>query len=237
MNGLLDEQSCYRMSGYPAIGNRHATHGTHVMDLATGYPSPLRTVPLLNKAAFADKPHDADIVFVQLPQVVGGRQISGLLRANVFDAVQYVIDCTPKDPPAVINLSYGTNAGPHDGTSVLEMALDWLIENHRRTYRTKPVTLVMPSGNSRESRLHACAEIKGEKTSVFHWHNLPDDPSDSFVELWFPEGAKVSVRVTTPDLVTSDWVKAGAVVSLNNGNSESVVGAVIFPRRCDASAP
>ena len=224
-NGVLDEQACYRHSGYGAIVNRHATHGTHMMDLATGYPSPLRALPALN-AGFPNNRHDADIVFVQLPQFARGLPISGLLRANVYDAVRYIIDCAVDEQPVVINLSYGTNAGPHNGTSVLEQALDWRLKHRPKV----PVTLLLPAGNAREDRLHVVANIQPGKTAIIHWHNLPDDPSDSFVELWFDDDADVSVCVVLPESEAQTLqVGPGDVASLIHG--DNVVGALIFARK------
>ena len=224
-NGVLDEQACYRHSGYGAMVNRHATHGTHMMDLATGYPSLLRSMPALS-AAFYNNRHDADIVFVQMPQFARGLPISGLLRANVYDAVRYIIDCAADEQSVVINLSYGTNAGPHNGTSVLEQALDWRLKRRPKV----PVTLLLPAGNAREDRLHAVADIQPGKTATFHWHNLPDDPSDSFVELWFDDDADVSVRVVSPEGEAQTLqVGLGDVASLIRG--DNVVGALIFARK------
>ena len=188
----------------PIVGRR-ATHGTHMMDLATGWPSPLQHLDKLAMPAPAE-PHDADIVFVQLPRHAQGRQIGGLLRANVLDAVRYIIDCTPPDRPAAINLSYGANAGPHDGSSLLEQALDWQLQGAAQR-RSEPVHLVIAAGNARDRNMHISAEVPSGGNTSFEWNNLPGDPSDSFVEIWFPpEASDFSVRVTPPGSQASDWL-------------------------------
>jgi hypothetical protein len=231
--GVLDEEACYRQSGYQPIVGRRKTHGTHTMDLATGWPSPLRH---LDGAGLSgqSKPHEADIVFVQLPRHVGGKQVSGLLRANVFDAVSYIIDCTPDHQPVVINLSYGANAGPHDGSSVLEQALDWQVQS-AKAQRNVTVHLVIAAGNAREERMHATAELVAtEGDAEFEWHNLPDDPSDSFVELWLPcEPTGSSLRVMSPDGEASPWVEPGQAATFDRGGAAA---ALIFPRRACQSA-
>jgi hypothetical protein len=225
--GVLDEEACYRHSGYEPLIDRRATHGTHAMDLATGWPSPLRHVAGPGLAG-PSAPHAADIVFVQLPRYVAGKPVSGLLRANVYDALRYIIDCTPDGQAAVINLAYGGNAGPHDGSSVLEQALDWRVQR-AWTKRRVTVHLVIAAGNARDAHMHARAEVGPYGTAEFEWLNLPDDPSDSFVEFWFSgAAADLELRVTRPGGVAGEWVGAGRAVSWGG---EGVWAALIHPRQ------
>src|SRR5207244_3651801 len=59
--------------------------------------------------------------------------------------------------PIVVNLSYGINHGPHDGTSLLEEAIDALTLL-RRTENA--FTMVLAAGNSHLTRCHAHFELK-----------------------------------------------------------------------------
>jgi hypothetical protein len=235
--GQLDEASAYRHSGYAAIQRRDATHGTFVMDLATGYPSPLRHLP--EWQASADRSHGADIVFVQLPRRLMGQEVSGLLRANVYDGIRYILNCAHDDQPVVINLSYGGNVGPHDGSSVLECAIDWRLRGARE-WPERNVTLVIPSGNARQRAMHAVAKLGCPNKPVveFEWHNQPDDPSDSFVEIWLPKAGGFDVCVRAPGAsAASDWVSAGNAVSLLDARQAGVNGepavlaSLIYPRQ------
>lgn len=191
--GQLDEAALYQHCDYPAIQNRRASHGTHVMDVATGWPNPLRN---LNGMADSQR-HAGDIVFVQLPGRVRRREMSGLLRANVYDGIRYILSCALPQQSVVINLSYGGHAGPHDGSSVLEQAIDWRLRKDRKELQAQ-VNLVVPAGNSRMDRMHATAEVSGGEAVTFQWHNAPDDPSDSFVEVWLPLTGDFTVKVTPP---------------------------------------
>lgn len=191
--GQLDEEALYRHCGYPAIQGRSATHGTHVMDLATGWPNPLRSL----RGGAPSAAHDADIVFVQLPRHVKHREISGLLRANVYDGIRYILTCARPGQTVIINLSYGGNAGPHDGSSVLEQAIDWRLKRAREELGLR-VKLVLPAGNARQEKLHAVAEVSQQQPATFIWNNPPDDPSESFVELWLPNDGDFLVGVTPP---------------------------------------
>ena len=221
----LDEAALYRHSGYTALRDTPASHGTHVMDLATGWPDPLQPLQPAADTAAA-KPHDVDIVFVQLPQQRQRREISGLLRAHVFDGIDYILSCAHEGQPVVINLSYGGNAGPHDGTSVLERAIDWRLQLARESLRA-PVTLVLPAGNAHTTRLHASADIATGQTARFAWNNAPDDPSDSFVELWLPLEGDFHVQVTPPaGLDASTALGPGQAGTWERGGR--VVAALVF---------
>ena len=188
-DGSIDEERCYAQSGYHAA-TRPSTHGTHLMDIATGCPDP-QADP---QAPPALVPHAADIVFVQLPRWVRGRQVGGLLRAHVLDALHYVLSLAGEHTRVIVNLSYGTYAGPHDGSSILEQAIDRLIERHAGRLQ-----VVVAAGNAYDKSLHAQATIEPRQWASFAWHNLPDDPSDSFVELWLPADAtQIEVRVVPP---------------------------------------
>lgn len=231
-SGAFDEEACYRYSGYAPVVNSHASHGTHIMDVATGWPNPLRK--LLSIAPDKDRCHDEDIVFVQLPRQVRGRSVGGLLRAHVYDGLRFIESCAPKNASVVVNLSYGGYAGPHDGSSILESAIDDFLRTHRTASRR--FDLVIPSGNARNRRLHARADLDAWKTATFEWNNLPDDPSDSFVEIWLPRQAGFAIRITAPGGRADDspWLTPGTAGSLLRpaGSNDGVpLAALVFPER------
>ena len=212
-DGSIDEERCYAQSGYHAA-TRPSTHGTHMMDVATGYPSPLVQLPGEN--AKKDKPHAADIVFVQLPRWIRGRQVGGMLRTHVLDAMRYILSLAARETRVVVNLSYGTYCGPHDGSSMLEKAIDQLIKNREREMGGK-LDVVVAAGNAYDQALHASATIQPDTSATFSWHNLPDDPSDSFVELWLPAPpTSLAVRVLPPGMPAADaiWLRPGQAAAL-----------------------
>lgn len=224
---VVDDEACYRDSGYGAVMGRRATHGTHVMSMATGWPDPLARL----EARPAGAPHDWDIVFVQLPRFIHGRQVTGLLRANVYDALRYIQTCAPKASDIVVNLSYGANAGPHDGSTVLEQAIDAYVRRHAGKRRFE---VVIPAGNARDERMHLRAELEPGQAGRWTWRNLPDDPSDSFVELWLPDDPQVAVRIQAPGGdQPSCWLRPGqARVLQRDGRA---VAALVAPHRASQS--
>lgn len=221
----IDETRCYANSGYEA--SRHvATHGTHMMDVATGFPSPVQSV--LGVPDAGDTAHDVDIVFVQLPSRVSGRQVTGMLRAHVLDGLRYIVSCAPKTAAVTVNLSYGAYAGPHDGTAMIEEAIDELIDRH-----SPRLKVVVAAGNSYDKALHAKLAVPGGKVRRFQLALLPDDPTENFVEFWLPDAPDgLTVRVVPSGChVAHDegWIGPGEAGSWQVDGS--IVCALVFPRK------
>jgi hypothetical protein len=223
--GLVDEDEVYRKAGQKLAGRR-VGHGTHVMDIACG---------LDPKAATATSPY---LIGVQLPKWVTEDTSGALLTPLVEVAIDYILnraDLIAADEntapiPAVINLSYGTIAGPHDGTGALEAAIDQRIAG-----RSAPLSVVLPSGNHYLARCHAHLEMPHGTTSHkphthLNWRVQPDDKANSFVEVWMPltvqGGARphLAFRIRTPTGQHSGWLHPGdywAWPSLNDVRFEA----------------
>ena len=198
----LNELDAYRAAAYPSV-ERFATHGAHMMDIATGHPDPTRHMGQQRMC------HAAKIVFAQLPRFERGAQVSGLLRAQVLDAAHFVASHLDATERGVINLSYGSNCGPHDGSSILERALDELLDAHRDEQGRQRLHIVLPSGNAADRQGHAQIDLAPGERQSLDWVNVPGDPSDSFVEVWAPAGARLSVRVVAPNGMKSAPVPPG----------------------------
>jgi len=57
---------------------------------------------------------------VQLPSLTGADSAGGSLSAQVLDGVRYGLDVCTGDARIVINLSCGSFASPHDGSSLIK---------------------------------------------------------------------------------------------------------------------
>lgn len=211
--GIVDEDRVYRYDlrrhidylqpGHKPVAWRTA-HGTHVMDLAAGY-------------APSEDASTRSIIGVQLPVATTADTSGATLTPYVLQGLWYILEraqlLSPSPLPIVVNLSYGLVAGPHNGSSVLESAIDQIIE--LRTQAKAPLHVVVPSGNSRLARCHArFAPLQGATHARrLNWRILPDDLTPSFTQIWLPESqggpAVVSVKVTTPTGDTSPAITAG----------------------------
>jgi hypothetical protein len=208
LGASVDEDAFYRREGLVGAGRAgrqqaalRRGHGTHVMDVACGYPG-------------AEDRTDRPIVAVQLPAHVTADTSLRTLNSPIpfLDwALRYIIIRANRIAqrggsgplPVVVNFSYGNLAGPHDGTSDIEQMLDFYIR-WRKTLLGVPLEITLASGNSHLSRCHARVEFEaGGPPRTLHWRILPDDRTWSFLEIWLPHrqagGAnRVEVSVATP---------------------------------------
>ena len=226
--GVVDEDEFYRRAGLVDFGRdgrkavaRRAAHGTHVMDLACGYD--------FRKEPQAHRP----IVCVQLPAATTEDTSGATLDDFGLDAIRYILDradaIARRRPcgrlPVVINFSYGNVAGPHDGTSMLELAIDELVRERRET---APLKVVLPSGNSHLARLYARVPFKQQGQRIaLHWRVLPDDRTPSFMEIWLPRGApdqhRIKLRVKPPYGDPSDWLEEDSGSGLRWASNDAVL--------------
>lgn len=199
-----DEARAYEELGYPVNAQRRFSaelHGTHVLDIAAGLPQPLPPAVSAKPAAM-DAAAQAALVFVELPQPLTKDATGASCDAFVLDAVRYILHRAGSKARVLINLSIGSFAGPHDGSSLLERALDALVaaEGGR-------LSICVAAGNAALERWHAQGRLRrlprGE-SATFTWRTVPGDETDSFLELWaFGEAGAplppLQVDVIAPD--------------------------------------
>jgi hypothetical protein len=195
-SGVVNEDELYQRAGlndYRTDEHKSAawcaSHGTHVMDLACGFDS---------QAARDDRP----IVCVQLPARVTADTSGANLCAFATAGIDYILnraDRIAQDRgvrilPVVINLSYGTLGGPHDGTSRFERFVDARIAY--RKARGSTLDVVLPAGNSHLSRCHAQVDFPRTTSTVgLPWRILPDDQTPSYFDVWLPPNSGTSSRM------------------------------------------
>ncbi len=209
-NGIVDEDEVYRLSGqadHTQAGHKPLaaarSHGAHVADLACNPPWP-HTTPL--PAAAGTRP----VVAVQLPSVTVQDTSGATLAPQVYQGLCYIL-CRSKliaqrsgadSLPVVVNISYGFISGPHDGSGLLESAIDQLLIDHNSLPGQRAARVVLPAGNNHLSRCHAHFSLPAGSSRELRWRVLPDDRTESSVDMWLPAGTKLgklSVLITAPD--------------------------------------
>ncbi|SAK48504.1 hypothetical protein AWB76_01210 [Caballeronia temeraria] len=188
--GVIDEEALYRDAGITALA-RGWTHGTATLDLAAGADQQRLDPPLPGAAHPALVPALIAVQFRQPGRTV--RDTSGLwLDAQALDAFRYIITRTQNiagaSCRAYINMSYGYFAGPHDGSSMLECALDELS-------KTGTCSITLPAGNSNLDRCHGKLKIAKNTTEALRWRVLPECLTPSFVEIWLPDSDDLNIQV------------------------------------------
>jgi len=254
------ESSAYKTMNYASVAGE-ASHGTHVLDCAAG------TLDDTNAKIWNDTAIIAVQVYKEneLSSDTSGRW----LGVSMLDGIRYILDRVFRLPnfidsvfqnvidsgtfqigqasqtvvyrPVLINISYGNIAGPHNGSSILETAIDELIEKQRNTLY--PLDIFVSSGNHKQSKCHSCVHIKAGKSQELSWRVYPDDRTPSFMELWLPESmfdfdeSSLELRVCAPNEHYDDAqvIKLGECWSLKNQNENSECVVVGLPKSKNAA--
>jgi hypothetical protein len=232
-DGVVDEEALYAdpRVAMPELMQR-ASHGAAVLDLLAGplpargrltpddgMPRPPADTP---DAAVAPAP-PMPVLVVRLPREQTTISSGRWLAVNALDALHALIGLSrglaPTPPALVVSISYGAIAGPHDGSSLVEAAIDALCAGHGE------LAVVMAAGNARgtlqdtESAdpqcclpggVHARQVLLPGHTVTLTLRVPAEKPFETYLELWFSDLARdddadqwldpqdVSVRVTPP---------------------------------------
>lgn len=194
VNAALRTGDPYAALGYhPADADRGGgTHGTHVAAIA------------------AELAPAAALVFVHLADrgTLGLATLGDSVR--LLEAVDFVRR-TAAGRPWVINLSIGRHGGPHDGRTLLELALDALLG------ATPGALVVQSAGNYFHARAHAAGTVAPGTTRTLTFRTRPGDPSRNELEIWYDGGDRFDVRLTPPGSAPGPWARLGEQVPVVAG--------------------
>ena len=210
-----EERALYRALGQALPEDADWSHGTHVLD----------TVISDYRARQPDAVAGArpGFVYVQLPDDALRDTSARWAAACVLDALHYILRCAGDTAKkVVVNLSLGAFAGPHDGSSLLERAIDDLIE------RREGLSVVVAAGNTGHIRddasgravpCHARVTLgsalgpecdKGMRSVDLEWVIDCADSTESLMEIWLPargpdgQPAAVEVLLTHRDSLSGE---------------------------------
>jgi subtilisin family serine protease len=164
-------------------------HGTYVAGVAAGNGA--------RQLIFKGVAPEADLIFVAYRNdvPVGG-------SAYVLDAICYIVErARDAGRPAVINLSQGDGLGAHDGTSLLERAIDHLVSHER-------VLVVNSAGNEGTGEHHARGRVAEGGTSALPFE-LGAPPDGDTIDLWYGGDDRFGVALKTPRGEESSYVRPG----------------------------
>lgn len=231
--GMVDETAVYEHFKMGMELNKRLNHGTHVLDIACGPRTVLAQIAGAPPSPDAppswamadDDASRCNIVAVQLDWDTVADTSGGSMNVHIMDGLMYILARCTNDAKITVNLSWGTLAGPHDGSSVLEAAMDQLI-----ALKASLLQIVLPVSNNYQSRTHANETLsKGEHVTL-HWRGQPGDLTQNFLELWIPTGAQgIEVQLTPPgqaSLSPLAWGESGTW----NSPSGKPLCALIYPK-------
>jgi hypothetical protein len=186
----------YQETNY-CVPLRQARHGFQIASVIAADKDPMSRV-----RDDASTPARSNLVAVHLPARSVLDTSGGSLASHVIDGIYYCLAHAAPGQSVVVNLSYGTQAGPHDGTSMLERAFVQLLNTYDGQGGQPCLHLVLAAGNSHESECHSDGVLYGNglpgSSKTLHFRLPPDDATPSFIEVYFPKDSKVRVSLTPP---------------------------------------
>jgi len=135
---------------------------------------------------------------------------------NVIDGMNYCGEvATAQGKPLVVNMSLGSNSGPHDGTTFQDEAVESFVDG------ASGRAVVTSAGNSGGSSIHTQGTIPANGGASSITINVPVSVSEGEfrADLWLDDDSDVSVSVESPNgAVTS--ASPGEVVTDSTGDGE-----------------
>jgi subtilisin family serine protease len=197
-------------------------HGTHVLDIASGNGKGTGQPGMAPQA---------ELVFVELAASDipwGGRGAVGVSfgdSVQLLEALQFVFQ-EAGSKPCVINMSLGTNGGPHDGSTLVEQGIDRLV-------RAEPNrAVVIAASNSQDDGIHAMGTVPAGGSLDLKLNTMPSLPAtEDECEVWYPGAQRLSVELLAPNGAPVALAAAGATVQLQNSAGQTV--AVVANRLAD----
>lgn len=213
---------------------RHAggSHCTYVAGIAAGNGSAVGTVVdidghdlPLGERGYEGVAPDAHIVVVNYKR-------DGFMEGSAFmlDAISYIFQVADAAGlPAVINISQGDSVGAHDGTSLLERAIDNLLGGPGRV-------IVKSAGNLGLEETHASGAVRPSGMSALPVKMNQDAGRLCTFDIWYESDARLGFSICQPDGVCSEVIAPDAPpasFTMPNGNLVEVSSSTGDPYNGD----
>jgi hypothetical protein len=221
MDALLDDARLHAEAAHAPGGARiygFAHDGPAAAELAGRYPTrALRSADAAQSGADRDAP--LPMIGVQLKRRYRTMRdaFGPCPDAEVLDAVRYVVqraqDTGGAACHALVSLNVGNVAWQQDGSSLIESALDELMDSG-------VCSVVLPSGNVDLSRCRGALTIADRAESELRWPVRAHAASPSLAEIWLSsdiDAPRVDVQIVPPDDAASAWLGLGDLGTYTRG--------------------
>jgi hypothetical protein len=211
------------------------SHATHVAGIAagSGYTTP--------KLQYRGMAPEAELVFVSIKysnDTLGGSALGDYVVANptILDAYKYIFDYAESvGKPAVINLSWGMHTGPHDGSSLFDIATESLVG--------KGKILVGANGNEGDNNMHWNYQFKLDTASTIMIENNRQwrQRESVYSDFWGSKNSNFAIQIEFIDTNKKTIAKTPFINSASNKvsffkfNKDSLIFSVAFV--CQAKNP
>lgn len=218
INAALQSPDPYAALGYgprPDTLWERGSHGTHVMDIAAGNGS---------GSGWAGVAPNADLVFVEASANDIAWQGPDVVKNSFGDSVQmleairFIFDLAG-DRPCVVNLSLGTNGGPHDGSSLVEQGIDAMVSEKPNR------AVVIAASNSQGDGIHTSGQVPATglvEDLVWQVRDLVGGEA----EVWFSGAKRLELSLIAPDgTIVLDALQPGDTAEIVDAQGRSAVFA------------
>jgi len=184
INSALQASKPVDQNSDPVKERDKSGHGTHVAGTAAGngLSSP-------SAGTYAGMAPEGDLIIVKASRENDGND--GFRTTDEINAMEFIKQKAAElGEPFVINISFGDQLGPHDGTLPDERAIDSLVSGGAGR------AVCVAAGNDGDSSIHARGTVPtgGSQTLEFNVNGTAD-----FIDLYQANTDRFSVTVTRPD--------------------------------------
>lgn len=185
INTALNQPSPYSALNYSPGAQ---SHGTHVMDIAAGNG---------NGSSVPGMAPDADLIFVNVTHERDPDNPEDIIKTSfgdsvtLLEALKYIFDKAGAQP-AVINVSLGTNGGPHDGTTLVDQGIDTLLTAAPNR------AVVIAASNAFDDGIHAAGVVPAAGSLDLPWEVAQTLFRPIELELWYAGADRLSVELIGP---------------------------------------
>lgn len=153
--------------------NSEQIHGSGVAGLSSGsgFGSP-------TPGKFKGIAYESEMVFVGVRRdSIGGQWLTGGF-SDFIDGVAYMINYAQSvGKPIVVNISWGSHSGPHDGTSLVNQAFDTLSGPGK--------IIVMSAGNDGDANIHLEKTFAATDTAINTFLQFTTTPiKRTWIDIW-----------------------------------------------------
>lgn len=216
INQALGAADPYAALGYgptPDTPQSRGNHGTHVMDIAAGNG---------RGSGVTGVAPEADLIFVELSASDIPWQSSSVVDSTFGDSVQLAeamqfIVQQAAGRPCVINLSLGTNGGPHDGSTLVEQGIDVLVTGAVNR------AIVVAASNSHEDGIHASGTMEEGGAVDLLWSIPIADFTHNEMEIWYPGADDFRLEILLPNGTSIGSVGLGENARVHDDTGKTIL--------------
>jgi subtilisin family serine protease len=213
IDAALHSAEPYGTLGYNPDPRHEGMHGTHVMDIAAGSGRGSGVPGVAPKAT---------IIFVQLSTDdipwTGEASLSTKLGDSVHlvEALDWIFR-TAGNRPCVVNVSLGTNGGPHDGSTPFEQALDALVAAAPNR------AVVIAAANAYADHIHAMGTVAQSQAFDLNWVIPRTGPGPNEMEIWYGGADEFEVELLDDKGTSFGTVALDKSARVNDDNGKTLV--------------